>query len=321
MRSRYLVGAILAIASCASSRVIIERPIADQCETTGLKGCPQLTEGVLLFLEGDQQRARHQLHLAVNANEPEEVLAFADALKTISQLPGAGQFTASIQQVIDILATAAKQADGRSASRRREPGAGRASSRRQGEPDDSDQSERNESTPVRSRVPAEHVSAMKTAVVLPASPAAQWQPSSSDFDGKTVIPAIDETTRACALTGTMWPSGEANKGYCVRVSRGPLVITDLHSPSACPAELFALAVPQPGDLSTPRWAVYAQPANAINVSGGTLTVRDSEYFVIGTMSTSDQKIKRDLRCSITWSGWRPPAATVEPPKVVRASQP
>jgi hypothetical protein len=46
----------------------------------------------------------------------------------------------------------------------------------------------------------------------------------------------------------------------------------------------------------------------INVSGGTLVVRETEHFVIGAMSTADQKIKRDVRCSITWSGWRPPGA-------------
>jgi hypothetical protein len=102
----------------------------------------------------------------------------------------------------------------------------------EGEPDDSDQADRNESSPARSRVPAEHVPTNKTAVAVAAPVFAQWQPSLSDFDGKTVIPAIDETTRACALTGSMWPAGEANKGYCVRVSRGPLVISDLHSPSA-----------------------------------------------------------------------------------------
>jgi hypothetical protein len=87
MRNRYVVAAFLAIGGCASSRVMIEKPIADQCEATGLKGCPQLTEGVLLFIEGDQQRARHKLRLAINANEPDEVLAFADALRPSLRFP------------------------------------------------------------------------------------------------------------------------------------------------------------------------------------------------------------------------------------------
>ena len=67
----------------------------------------------------------------------------------------------------------------------------------------------------------------------------------------------------------------------------------------------------PGDLSAPRWAVYGQPSSAINVSGGALVVRESEQFVIGVMSSSDQRMKRDIRCAVTWSGWRPKGATNE----------
>ena len=93
----------------------------------------------------------------------------------------------------------------------------------------------------------------------------------------------------------------------MRVTKGPLVVTDLYSASACPAELFALAVTLPGDLSAPPWAVYGAPLNSINVTGSSMVVRDAEYFVIGTMSAAEQKIKRDVRCSITWSGWRPAA--------------
>jgi len=35
--------------------------------------------------------------------------------------------------------------------------------------------------------------------------------------------------------------------------------------------------------------VYAQPINAIAVSGATLVVRDNEHIVIGAMSTVEQK--------------------------------
>jgi hypothetical protein len=46
----------------------------------------------------------------------------------------------------------------------------------------------------------------------------------------------------------------------------------------------------------------------MNVSGGTLVVREDEQFVIGVMSSSEQKIKRDIRCAVTWSGYRPGGA-------------
>ena len=128
----------------------------------------------------------------------------------------------------------------------------------------------------------------------------------AEIEGRTVVPATDEGNRACVMSGIMSPTAESSRGYCVRVARGPLVVTDLHSSSACPAELFALAV-VPGDLSAPRWAVYGQSSSAINVSSGTLVVRENEQFVIGVMSSSEQKMKRDIRCAVTWSGWRPGA--------------
>jgi hypothetical protein len=108
MECRWIAIAATLVA-CAGARVVIERPIAQQCESTGLKGCPDLTEGVLLYIEGDQQNGIHKLHLAVNENEPDEVLSFANSLKTIAQIPGAGQFAAPIMQVVDILASEAKQ--------------------------------------------------------------------------------------------------------------------------------------------------------------------------------------------------------------------
>ena len=36
-----------------------------------------------------------------------------------------------------------------------------------------------------------------------------------------------------------------------------------------------------------------------------LGYRENEQFVIGVMSSSEQKMKRDIRCAVTWSGWRP----------------
>jgi hypothetical protein len=248
-------------------------------------------------------------------------LAFADGLKTILDLPGASQFAGPIRQVVDILATEATQAGKQPKVATRPPtptirdGAHRSSSRGRNDAEGSSLSGRNDANAVQppgARSHGEAEADNSAVAVLSTTSFSPPQPGWATFDGRTVVPAADDMSRACALTGNLWPVGEASKGYCARVARGPLIITDLHSPSACPAELFALAVTLPGDLAAPRWAGYAQPANAINVSGGSLVVRDTEYLVIGTMSTSDQRIKRDLRCSVTWGGWRPPAANELP---------
>ena len=309
MHFRQAILLIGATCGCASGRVVLEKPIADQCQTSGLKGCPELTEGVLLYIEGDQQNAVHKLHLAVNANEPEEVLAFADALKTISQTPGAGQMTAPIQQVISVLATEARRAgDTKTIASRKPAGGARITGRRRSDEEETDPSERAE--PIAGRSAVEPAASTKTASVA-SSPSA-LSVRLTDLEGSTVIPALDETNRPCALVGMMSPSGTSTKGFCVRATKGPLVVTDVYSASACPAELFALAVTLPGDLSAPRWALYGAPLNSINVTGGNLVVRETEYLIIGTMSVLEQKIKRDVRCSITWSGWRPGAPLEQP---------
>jgi len=302
MRCRDVALVVGAIVGCAGTRSVLQAPIADECRSTGLRGCRDLTEGVLLYLEGDQRGARHKLHIAVNANEPEDVLAFADALKSISQIPGAGQFAAPVQNVIDILATEAKQAGEQPPSRRKKPAvaASRSSKERRADVEDAESSESNAVQGI--GVVVDPTSKSRAPAVKPPVFLAQWRPEPPlDYDGKTVVPAADETNRPCTLTGTMAPTGESSKGYCVRVMRGPLVVTDLHSSNSCPAELFALAATVPGDLSGPRWAIYAQPLSAMNISGSTFIVRETEHLVIGVMSMSDQKIKRDVRCSITWS--------------------
>ena len=216
--------------------------------------------------------------------------------------------TAPIQQVINILATEARRAGDTKAVTSRKLAAGaRTAGRRRSDDEETDPSERAEPVAARSgvepAVPAKAASAV--------NPPSTLSVRLTDLESGTVTPALDEGNRACALVGMMSPSGASTKGFCVRVTKGPLVVTDLYSASACPAELFALAVTLPGDLSAPRWAVYGAPLNSINVTGGSLVVRDTEYFVVGTMSAAEQKIKRDVRCSITWSGWRS-AAPLEP---------
>jgi len=292
MQSQKLLITLILVSGCAGTRVAIEKPIAERCETTGLKSCRDVTEGIVLYVEGDQRRARQKLHLALDVNGPDEWLEFAGTLRTVPQIPGAGDIAARMQQVIELLVAQAQRAEAASPPDWVASAALAAQSSKEKRSGDSD---------------ADPPSPKSKAPIS----AAGWRPSPSDVDGKTVVPASEEGNRACALTGIMSSGAESSKGFCVRVSRGPLVVTDLHSSSACPAELFALAGP-PGDLSAPRWAVHAQPASNINVSGGSLVVRENEHFIIGVTSTSEQKIKRDVRCSITWSGWRPPATKESP---------
>jgi hypothetical protein len=313
---------IALVAGCATARVALEKPVAGRCESSGLEDCAAITEGVIMYVEGDQRLAYQKLHIAAGVNEPEDVIAFAGALKTVNTEPGAARHAAALDEIAEMLSREAKETarrlDAKEAERmainRKKATLLNASGEKKSDDDgpsaDGASAQRDMSNGARVQADAMGTSRLAADVLAKGrAPTGSNAPLALPVlplgatEGRTVVPAIDEGNRACVMSGIMSPSGESSRGYCVRVARGPLVVTDLHSSSACPAELFALAV-VPGDLSAPRWAVYGQPSSAINLSSGALIVREGEQFVIGVMSPSDQKIKRDIRCAVTWSGWR-----------------
>jgi hypothetical protein len=311
------------LAGCASTRVALEKPVSGQCESTGLQECAAITEGVIMYVDGDQRLAYQKLHIAARTNEPDDIIAFAGALKSVTREPAAARHTAALEEIAELLTREAREAAKRletkeaerTVSKRKKPPSGATPSSRE-KRGDGDEAPATDPTTA-ARAVLDRPSAASAAADAPAkgktspSAAASVTPLPiSQIEGRTVIPATDEDNRACVMSGIMSPSAESSRGYCVRVARGPLVVTDLHSSSACPAELFALSV-VPGDLSTPRWAVYGQPASAMNVSAGSLVVKENEQFVIGVMSSSEQKMKRDIRCAVTWSGWRPGGSNVD----------
>jgi hypothetical protein len=330
MESKY-VFLVALLAGCATTRVALEKSVAGRCESSGLEGCTAITEGVIMYVEGDQRLAYQKLHIAAGANEPDDVIAFAGALKTVNTEPGAARHAAALDEIAEVLSREAKEAaqrlDAKEAERvaanRKKASMLNASGEKKSDDDPGksltgddgasvDGSSARNDTSSGARVPADAMGTSRLAADVLAkgrAPMGSTAPMAlpvlplGAIEGRTVVPATDEGNRSCLMSGIMSPSGESSRGYCVRVARGPLVVTDLHSSSACPAELFALAV-VPGDLSTPRWAVYGPPSSAINLSSGALVVREGEQFVIGVMSPSDRKIKRDIRCAVTWSGWR-----------------
>ncbi|HEY3746438.1 MAG TPA: hypothetical protein VGL17_09370, partial [Gemmatimonadaceae bacterium] len=91
------------------------------------------------------------------------------------------------------------------------------------------------------------------------------------------------------------------KGVCTRVLEGPLIVSDLHFPSTCSGDLFALA----GSVSEPDWMILDQAGTSTNISAAAMVVAEHAYLVVGVMAAADVKLKPDVRCSVTWAGWRP----------------
>ncbi|MET0591253.1 MAG: hypothetical protein ABW133_01040, partial [Polyangiaceae bacterium] len=209
----------------------MEKPVTGHCESHGLQDCNAITDGVITYVEGDQKLAYQKLHFVASHSDPDDVIAFAGALKKMATEPSAAKHASSLTDLAELMSREATQSaadiEAKEAQRT-------TTTRRKNDP------------------PSVEVLASDTQAKgksLP-PPAPSASPAMAQIEGRTIVPATDEGNRACVLSGIMSPLAESSRGYCVRAAKGPIVVTDLHSSSACPAELFAIAV-VPGDLSSP----------------------------------------------------------------------
>ncbi len=72
----------------------------DQCTEVGLRGCEQLADGVLLYVDGRRDEAMPKLSAGAAENSPEQLTKFTALLGKLESLPGASKYSASIQGVV-----------------------------------------------------------------------------------------------------------------------------------------------------------------------------------------------------------------------------
>lgn len=96
-----IVGVALALTGCGAG--MLRAPVESGCNETGLEGCPQITEGVLLVVDGDKAAGLEKLKAGAGANQPAELVLFAKALKAIGALPGLQPHMAPIVEVCTVI--------------------------------------------------------------------------------------------------------------------------------------------------------------------------------------------------------------------------
>jgi hypothetical protein len=96
------------LCGCGSAQLVLKSPVEDQCGKAGLKGCPELTDGVLFYVDGDKVKGKDHLLKGAAQNAPAKVRQFAKALKQLplDKIPGGNKYTKLVLEVIDILAGA-----------------------------------------------------------------------------------------------------------------------------------------------------------------------------------------------------------------------
>jgi hypothetical protein len=111
--------------------------------------------------------------------------------------------------------------------------------------------------------------------------------------------------------GTVRPATDARAGSCgglfgadpkcgrVQVFVGPLVVTNAYASGGCPDELFLTA----GRPDKPHWMLFNPAGASMNVSGQFIVDAGEELFA--GVRASAATPKDDVRCTVTWSGFRP----------------
>jgi len=107
---------------------------------------------------------------------------------------------------------------------------------------------------------------------------------------ESITPLRDAARTSCDVNG--------KASVCVPRQPGPVVVTDVVVPAGCPAELYVGAADAAG---TVRWAI---PVTAAGTHGGNFFVRGDEHVTVAARGAALTQ-PGDVRCAVTWSGFRP----------------
>ena len=275
MKQSNVVAVIIlsfAISGCGAAQLAMKGPISNQCASSGLKGCPD--DRVMEFVGGDKAVAEKKLRAAAAANSPEKLRIFASALEPIGSTMG-GDAGAALKSIAAIL-----------------------------------RNEQSPDAPVAKTSPAANPYGQLTdAPASNRSAHASASPLAPSLPPNIVVEELRANTERLATDPRLAPCGGILGGdsKCGRVRAfvGPLVVTNAYTSGGCPDELFLLA----GRLERPHWVLLNPAGAAMNVSGQFI-LEDGEELFAGVRASGTAP-KDDVKCAITWSGFRPASLRID----------
>ena len=265
--------------------LVLKSPVQSKCEDAGLRGCPELTDGVLLFVDGDQGQGTKKIMDGAAKNAPDPLRKFAQAIRELKNVPGAGDYVAPLLKIAALLAG---------------PGAAKASP---GKPE-------SDAAPVDSACPpgwplcgtrgAQKSSTSDDAAARKTAPTLQAVVTAADTDAWRIRTAMSSpsTTPGNISCGDMTGSGHA---VCVKVIDGPFILTDVYVLGGCQDELFVSVGSGTWTTGPARWILDHLSA----IHGGRFQVKDRESLYVGQWAQSEAKMHTSRDCRVTWSGFRP----------------
>lgn len=257
------VSALVTCLGCnAALNVVVKPPVVNQCEGTGLKGCDEMTEAVLLYIDGKKDEARTKLREGVAKNSNTRVRRYAAGLRMITSLPGIADYAGPINEVCDLLADET------------------------GGPLSEDEVKAAASAPTTAAGKKDEDQSVNTS-------------KDHGLRSATVVPSAMANAFSCQPFSALESDGR--KALCVRVSTGPLIISDIHVGAGCSNEVFILA----GKISRPRWFVIGSPSGTA-MHGAKLVVKSDEPLIVGVrVAGPEDDIKKAAICSVTWAAAEP----------------
>jgi hypothetical protein len=273
------------VSACGAS-VVLKPPIMSACEESGLKGCEHLTEGVLLFVEGDKQQGVKKLKNAAAENSPEKVKMFARALLLLKNIPGTGAY---MQPVFEVAGILAGEDVARESKVEKQAEEGAKSSKTTASRKATDQGDDDRDLPARGerRPHAGEPHGLDRVLTADTDP--------SRLETHLVEPAKSRQLKPC---GHVAPDG----WQCVVLVPGPVVVTDLASTMSKNCILRVGASDWVDDTALPSWVLIAP----FDLHATRLVARAGESFFVAIEPGADNPYASSPKsCALLWAGFQP----------------
>jgi hypothetical protein len=262
---------LLAAGCMDSADLLLKAPVNAGCAKVGLRGCDEMTEGVLLYVQGDKSNAETKLKEGAAENAPAQVRAFAGQLRLLKSVPGVEQYVGPLMEVADLLAPEHER------------------EKEHGQPVDSDRRERRAVTQV--------------ALSTDDGPAEARPPLEVRRVAGVAIPAADTRAYTCLLFTDMPWESDSTAARCVKLAQGAMVVTDVQTTGACHDTLVIGA----GDPMSPRWMFVGEPSLTVSVHGAHYPVNPDEALFVAQVAEKPENLVHNVSCSIAWAAERAPA--------------
>jgi hypothetical protein len=271
------IGFFLCLSACSALPVssLIRSPIDSKCQSYGLKGCPELVDGAIAYVEGDKAGATRKLKGARALNTPEQLKQFAAALRTIGDESDSGKPLVEVAALLsgEVHATASISAGALTA-----------------EPAEARQSASGALAKPEAEEPAEAQRGPTPGQLALFALTAEHDPMRLVAES---VPVSDVPGADCQIAG--------QPATCLRRRQGPVVVTDVVASDECASRVFLLAA----DSDTPAFGfLWMLPARLPGIHGAQFAVGGGQWLFVGVRPAAKPQ-PSDRACFVTWSGFRP----------------